>query len=167
MLKIMSMPLNGGNKPHTKDTLTHNAGWEPSYVLGHVSQDYDKTCYAQAMVWWQKAAEQGHAEAQHHLGHVYCNGQGIAQDYEQAIDWYRKAAEQGNMIAQSVLLGCACYTGIGGEQNDAQAIEWWQLAAEQGNVLAQVFLGYTYYKGQRVARDYDQAIKWWQQAAWK
>jgi uncharacterized protein len=40
-------------------------------------------------------AEQGVAPAQHDLGVMYANGQGVPQDYATAVSWYRKAAEQG------------------------------------------------------------------------
>jgi hypothetical protein len=39
----------------------------------------------------EKAAEQGHASSQHDLGHMYAQGQNVAQDDARA--WYRKAAD--------------------------------------------------------------------------
>ena len=56
--------------------------------------------YAQAMVWYLKAAEQGDADAQALVGVMYVNGHGVPQDYTQALIWYRKAADQGNGQAQ-------------------------------------------------------------------
>ena len=61
------------------------------YRLGEgVKQDY-----ARAAEWYRKAAEQGHAAAQGHLGVMYASGEGVKQDYAQAVEWYRKSAEQG------------------------------------------------------------------------
>jgi TPR repeat protein len=57
----------------------------------------------QAVYWYRKAAEQGHAGAQGNLAWMYQFGEGVAQDDEQAIYWYRKSAEQGNTISQSNL----------------------------------------------------------------
>ncbi|WP_439830288.1 tetratricopeptide repeat protein, partial [Aeromonas veronii] len=55
---------------------------------------------AQALAWYRKAAEQGHAKAQYNLGVMYGNGQGVPQDDAQAVVWFRKAAEQGLAEAQ-------------------------------------------------------------------
>ena len=58
------------------------------YDQGHgVPQDY-----AQAAVWWRKAAEQGDADAQYTLGLDYDLGQGVPQDYAEAYFWYDLAA---------------------------------------------------------------------------
>ena len=40
------------------------------------------------------------AEAQHNLGVMYHNGQGVPKDYAEAARWYRLAAEQGNRFAK-------------------------------------------------------------------
>ena len=62
--------------------------------------DYDLDGdYKQAVVWYRKAAEQGHAIAQFNLGvHLYY-GEGLVQDYDQAMRWWRMAAEQGDLDA--------------------------------------------------------------------
>ncbi|WP_309295377.1 tetratricopeptide repeat protein, partial [Aeromonas caviae] len=52
---------------------------------------------SQAMAWYRKAAEQGHAQAQYFLGWMYTNGLGVVQDDWQALSWIRKAAEQGHV----------------------------------------------------------------------
>ncbi|HEX9172359.1 MAG TPA: SEL1-like repeat protein, partial [Telluria sp.] len=36
-------------------------------------------------------AERGVANAQHSLGFMYFNGQGVAQNFELAVAWYRMA----------------------------------------------------------------------------
>jgi TPR repeat protein len=53
----------------------------------HVPQDY-----AEALKWWHKAADQGHAPAQSGLGAMYGLGQGVPQDYVQAHMWLNLAA---------------------------------------------------------------------------
>ena len=58
---------------------------------------------AEAAKWIRKAAEQGHAKAQHMLGYMYKNGEGVAMDRAEAVKWYRKAAEQGDERAQRKL----------------------------------------------------------------
>ena len=59
------------------------------YGLGVIEDD------TQAVYWFRKAAEQGHAKAQYNLGVMYESGRGIAKDDTQAVYWFRKAAEQG------------------------------------------------------------------------
>ena len=47
--------------------------------------------YKKAIEWYEKAAEQGHADAQYNLGGIY--GQGVDVNYKKAMV-YEKAAEQ-------------------------------------------------------------------------
>ena len=54
----------------------------------------DRGDFAVALKEWQPLAEQGDAVAQHNLGVLYRNGQGVPQDYAEALKWYRQAAEQ-------------------------------------------------------------------------
>ena len=55
---------------------------------------YEAGDYAEAVKWWRKAAEQGHAQGQYNLAVMYGDGKGVSQDYAEAVKWYRKAAEQ-------------------------------------------------------------------------
>lgn len=58
--------------------------------------------YDTAFVWFEKAANQGHAESQHRMGHIYEYGVGLAKkDNKQAFEWFHKAAEQDHMPAQT------------------------------------------------------------------
>ena len=91
--------------------------------------------YAEAVMWYRKAAEQGYAKAQWNLGYMYQYGQGVQQDYAEAVRWYRKAAEQGYSRAQTNL-GVMYYNGKGVPQDYAEAVKWYLKAAEQGNVNA-------------------------------
>ena len=58
------------------------------YFLGSngVEQSYSKAAY-----WWEKAAEQGHGDAQFNIGVCYYNGDGVEQSKTKAIYWFRKA----------------------------------------------------------------------------
>jgi TPR repeat protein len=51
---------------------------------------------AAATAWFQKAAEQGHANGQFSLAGLAC----ARKDYATAASWYRRAAAQGHAIAQ-------------------------------------------------------------------
>ena len=94
------------------------------YFLGSngVEQSYSKAAY-----WWEKAAEQGHGDAQFNIGVCYYEGNGIKQSYSKAIYWYKKAAEQGNSKAQFNI--GVCYSkGQGVEKSKNNAIYWFRKA---------------------------------------
>jgi hypothetical protein len=131
----------------------YNLGYD--YYLGQgIQQDY-----AQAAVWWRKAAEQGNVESQGNLGVLYFNGQGVPQSYVEAASWYRKAAEQGNAEAQHNL-GLLYSNGEGVQKDDAQAALWWRRSADQNNALAQCSLGVLFGAGQGVPQNYAEAYFW-------
>ena len=131
-----------------------------SYYYGEgVTQDY-----AEAVRWYRKAAELGHAQAQNDLGYCYDNGQGVSQNHTEAAKWYRKAAEQGYDAAQ-YNLGCCYEDGKGVTKNLAEAVRWYRKAAEQGDDAAQNSLGYCYFNGDGVPQNSTEAAKWFRKAA--
>lgn len=104
-------------------------GFMYGYGLG-VKQDN-----AEAVKWWNKAAEQGHAGAQFWLGVMYDFGYGVKEDNEEAVKWYRKAAEQGYAVAQC-LLGYMYKNGEGVKLDYKTAYMWYFLADLSGNSKA-------------------------------
>ncbi len=60
--------------------------------------------YAQAALWYRKAAEQGDAGAQFFLGSLYLDGHGVPQDDAQGEAWLHKADEQGYAGARLMLV---------------------------------------------------------------
>ena len=102
--------------------------------------------YAQAAIWYRKAADQSHALAQFNLGLMHAEGQGVPQDPAEATVWFQKAARQGDAGAQFNL-------GLGFQrasldrqrldipESRIEAYKWFQLAATQG------------YKGSEIARE--------------
>ncbi len=119
---------------------------------------------SEAVKWYRKAAEQGHATAQYNLGCMYNLGEGVREDDSEAVKWYRKAAEQGNSWAQYIL-GNMYYDGEGVEKDKSEAVKWYRKAAEQGNAVAQNWLGFMYYNGDGVRQDKSEAVKWYRKAA--
>ena len=92
--------------------------------------------YAAALrEWTPLAAEQGDAEAQFNLGHMYRKGQGVRQDDKTALKWFRLAAEQGHAEAQLVL-GAMYYGGYGVSQDYITAHVWANIAAVNGREMA-------------------------------
>ena len=92
--------------------------------------------YETALKLLRPLAEQGDAKAQHKLGLMYNNGQGVPQDYVEAVKWYRMAAERCMAEAQ-YNLGIMYANGLGVPQDYAEVVKWWRLAAEQGVAEAQ------------------------------
>jgi TPR repeat protein len=114
---------------------------------------------AEAVEWYRKAADQGHAEAQCNLGILLWNGDGVARDRLDAIKWFRKAAAQGSANAQ-FSLGVAYVTGDAVAKDHVAAARLFLHAAEQGHDMAQYNLSVLYGKGEGVEKDCVEAYKW-------
>jgi hypothetical protein len=71
----------------------------------------------EAVQWFQKAANQGNAEAQYDLGIMYYTGRGVRQDIPEAKRWWVKSAAQGYTDAKNNL------TALPGNQNIAEATQ--------------------------------------------
>ncbi|MBO4820779.1 MAG: SEL1-like repeat protein [Prevotella sp.] len=137
-----------------------NRGEDCFYGKNGMAQDY-----AEALTWYYKAAEQGHAAAQNALGVMLQNGMGVETDEREAVEWYRKAAKQGNADAQSSL-GFMYRNGRGGlPKSDDMAAEWYRKAADQGHAGAQNNLAFMYQYGFGVRQSNKEAFKWYEKAA--
>jgi TPR repeat protein len=81
---------------------------------------------AEAVKWYRKAADQGHAKAQSNLGVMYYNGDGVPENHVRAYVWLSMAKTQGyesakkavetvknlmtkQQIAQAQALATKCY----------------------------------------------------------
>ena len=147
-------PLTPPNNP--------DANLSPDELYSHGVTHFDKQEYEQAVDYFRKAAELGHANAQNHLGNCYFYGWGIAKKYNEAVKWFRIAAEQGHATAQ-YNLGYCYENGQGVIQDYNEAVKWYRNAAEQGVASAQNNLGRYYQKTQ----DYNEAVKWYRKAVEK
>jgi TPR repeat protein len=131
------------------------------YFYGRNGETKD---YSQALVWYQKAAAQGNANAQNNLGVMYANGWGVPMNLAQAVLWYRKAADQGDVTAETNL-GNHYKNGIGVAMDNAQALLWYQKAAAKNDMKAEYNLGVFYQYGYGVTKDLVQARAWYQKSA--
>jgi len=86
---------------------------------------------AEAIKWLIKSAEQGVTPAQHYLGQIYENGNGVQPDQNKAALWYRKSAENG-YAPSADNLGYLYTTGKGVKRDYELAIKWFSVAADQG-----------------------------------
>jgi TPR repeat protein len=120
--------------------------------------------WEEALVWFRKAAEQGHPSGQLNLGLMYSGGLGVAKDDAEAAAWYRKAAEQGEAQAQNNL-GSIYQSGRGVPQDDAEALRWYLKAAQQNLAIAQRNAALLYWKGKGTEQDYIECVHWFRKAA--
>jgi TPR repeat protein len=127
-------------------------------------QEATQNNHVASAVWYQKAAEAGHAEAQCKYGACYFRGLGVAKNEREAIQWYQKSADQGFAQAQ-YYLGSALFHGRGVDKDIRRGIELHLKAAEQGIKAAQYYLGTFYLNGEGVTKDVKEALKWFEKAA--
>ena len=91
-----------------------------------VSQDYHQAAY-----WYEKAAEQGDADAQVNIAFMYLTGQGVTQNHGQAFYWYKTSAEQGNAKAQ-YNIGVMHYKGEGVVKDVIESHKWFNISSKNG-----------------------------------
>ena len=101
---------------------------------------------AQALQWYQKAADAGCDTARFRLGRLFHLGLGTLRDLEAASHYFSEAAEQGAADAQCSL-GMLYQEGDGVEMNPRRACYWFQKAAGQGHPEAQYRLAELYRLG--------------------
>ena len=131
----------------------------------------EKENYTEALKWYQKAAEAGHAESQYALGLSYLEGWDVPVDEKRGVDWIRKAAEAGYTDAMYELGGCYHY-GKGIRKNQTQADKWYKKAvqeykkaADAGDTKGQTSLALCYKYGDGVPKDLTESAKWYRKAA--
>lgn len=121
---------------------------------------YYRADYQQALMEFQRAAEDGDPNAQYNVGLMYLKGEGTTADQTVALRWFRRAARQGQTDAQT-FLGALHADGQGVPKDYLRAARWFTRAAEAGHPAAQGFLGQLYADGLGVPQDRVQAYLWW------
>ncbi|MBA3849925.1 MAG: hypothetical protein C0502_08000 [Opitutus sp.] len=120
--------------------------------------------FPEAIEWYRKAADKGHAPAQFNLGLAHELGRGVAADERAAFRHYLLAAERGLTNAQ-FNVGNMYAAGRGVGQDLFEASVWFKQAAEAGLAEAQYNLGVAYEAGRGVRKDESQAARWYKAAA--
>jgi uncharacterized protein len=92
--------------------------------------------YAQALQWYQKAADQNHRLAQFNLGQMFAQGQGMPRSDSMAVMWIRRAADGGDSGAQFNMGDRYARASMHGSEMDAaesriESYKWFTLAAAQ------------------------------------
>jgi len=137
------------------------------YLVGrrfHKGTDYplDKK---QAAHWYLLAANAGHMKAQHYLGKMYLQGDGIEENYELGKKYLKLAAKKG-YLQSMVELGDMYRLGVNGKKiNFKNAAFWYKKAAEFEHADAAYYYGLFLYKGRGVERRKESAMEWLQLSA--
>ena len=141
------------------------------YNLGNIYGDifnYLKVGYLKdkkkAFEWFEKAALQGHTEAQHSLGYMYFTGQGIKQDYQKSFEWELKAANLGHAEAQHGIAVAYEY-GLGVPKDRKKAFDWFIKSAHNNYPSAQYSLATYYEYGVGTKQNLEEAIYWYKKTA--
>ncbi len=110
---------------------------DPDYVLGlkYFKGDGVAKDLVKAFQYFEIAANNGDASAQHDLAYMYSTGEGVERDDKKAFEWLKKSAEQGNAVAQDDL-GVVYGDGRGVAQDWIQSYRWISLSLKQGNERA-------------------------------
>ncbi|CAD7715206.1 hypothetical protein LMG31884_15160 [Xanthomonas hydrangeae] len=119
---------------------------------------------AMAMLWYEVAANAGHAEAMNQLGRCHELGFGTACNIVLAALWYRRAAEHGldwGMYNLAHLYG----SGRGVAQDHVQALALYRTAAERGHAKSMNFLARYLDQGLACAADPIAARDWYRRSA--
>lgn len=87
----------------------------------------DANNFEQALEYYSKAAEAGHAAACKKIGKFYQEGKGVIPSATEAVKWYEKAGREGY-----VELGYCHQHGYGVPRNEQKAREYFQRASRYG-----------------------------------
>lgn len=104
------------------------------YYGDSVTQDYDT-----AMLWYERAASHGSAEACNKLGLCLYLGLGSHKSQQDAAYWFEKGAQLGHADACYNYAVCL-QKGVGTSQNKRAAISYLKKAAELGHLRAKKML---------------------------
>jgi len=143
---------------------------EEQYLFGLQQKEDEKKIF-----WMNKAAENGHLEAQSTLSYFYRAGISTTKDEVKGFYWTKKAAEQNDTFSQCVLSGLYD-TGTGTKKDNVQTVYWakksvdgkWNMNDEHDKSMlsmCQYRLGGAYEYGEGINKDILKAIYWYNKAS--
>ncbi|KAI8885317.1 HCP-like protein [Backusella circina FSU 941] len=136
---------------------------EDCYELGKAY--HDDIDFEISFIYFKRAAEEGHRDAQRYLGDMYRLGRGVSnKDYSQAIEWYTKIANDlENNIAY--YLGTMYHAGSENIQHFSKALKWYKKMKIRNKGYSLRSIGLLYEYGDGVQQDYLLALRYYKMAA--
>ncbi|CAI3938271.1 tetratricopeptide repeat protein [Commensalibacter communis] len=130
------------------------------YNMGQLYQKKLGSDLVQAKTWYEKAAQQGHKDAQFELGSMIYRGYDhVKEDHYQGMNILLPLANSNYQPAQ-----CQIITFYNDQQNKvgyAKAIEWAKKAYQNNNHCGVEYLGKIYTVGKIVPQNYETALAWY------
>jgi len=139
--------------------LAESGDVENALGLGYMylyGQNGVETDYVKAFHFYELAAKQNNVIALNNLGSLYFNGIGTEVDYAKAAELFKAAAELGSEDAAVNL--AFIYLSSKQEAYIEPAMALFEQAANAGNNTAKFMLGYAYYQGVGVEKNYYDAV---------
>lgn len=128
-------------------------------ALGELSEDglggLEKSL-ANAVYFFQLAAELGSEEARFNLGYMYFEGRGVTKDVAKGVELLKLAAKGEQVDAQFELARCYA-EGIGVEKNEIAAVKLLKKAVAQDHFEARYYLAEHLYHGRGVEKNLARA----------
>ena len=116
---------------------------------------------------WEELSEKGYIRSTFYLGVCYDVGIGTRKNDRKAYCNYLLAAELGHVEAQYNVYKML-YDGVGVDKNIDESIEWLKVAALGNKDIEAIRdLGFCYYMGRGVKKNYKLAVKYYRVAAKK
>lgn len=142
----------------------YNEKSKSSKVLDYAIQKYNNKEFDYAFKNFMYHAEQGNEIAQHWIGLMYFNGDGVTQDYNEAYKWFLKACDGGN-DASKTFLAYMYFEGLGTEKDFNKAYNIYFETAEGGHDFSKYQLARMYYYGYGTEINYDKAFYWFKESS--
>lgn len=85
----------------------------------------EKLNFPESFIWDEKAAKQGHEDAQRRTGSHYEEGKGVKRNYEKAVYWYKESVRHRNIEASiKSLIEIYGNGGYGVKKNLVESYKW-------------------------------------------
>jgi uncharacterized protein len=123
-----------------------------------------KPAQLEAALYFQKAADGGVVQAQHHLALMYEYGTGIQQNLAKAHELYQQAAEQ-NFVESMYHLALMYAYGRGVPQEYQRARSLFDAAARMNHAPSLYYIGIYKTYGYGCEINYQQAMNWFERSA--
>ncbi len=118
---------------------------------------------ANALVWFERAANKNHIESMYRTAQMYEKGISTPVNLRIAFNYYLQAAEKGHFISQ-LIVAQKLEKGEGVMRSDSRAYLWYRVCADREEVLACRKMGDYFRDGRVVTKDHSQAKYWYDKA---